>query len=174
MNTIRKIDAAGFLPKQLQTEIAAYNTRAAQLDSERSGIQNDLQAIRQEAVSGDVDGLATLRKRREKLRDQLVQNLVASVKHIEQRGTFAEPVRQAAAAAERQARQRLKKRRAELESILEANGIVGVTLPGILNESTANENQAVRVAAESARQNLVEEIDRQAVAALRRQIAEMV
>jgi hypothetical protein len=92
---MRNIELQQFYSKDLREGIEAFNLQTEQLNTERGQLEADLAHLKTEALSGSVEALTTLTKRRDNLKTKLLTNMINTVKLAEDRSTLQEPVDQA-------------------------------------------------------------------------------
>jgi hypothetical protein len=141
---IRNIETQAFFDKGLSSKIEAFNSEADKLTTERATIEGELGTIKAQAMTGDIDGLATLGKKRDQLKAKLLTNLIDSVKLSGTRGGFKSAITEAYTNERAKREEILSKREAEITDIFQRHGLGSRFLQGVLNESVSGLRQAVR------------------------------
>jgi hypothetical protein len=168
---MRNIEVQQFYSQDLRKGIEAFNLQAQQLDSERGQLEADLLHLKTEALSGSVEALATLTKRRENLKTKLLTNIIDSVRLAEERGKFRQPINEAYASERVKREEALAKRADEIEAVFQEHGLSMHLLNGVKLDTCAILKSAVQDVRQPPR--IETEQDQALIVALRQRISEM-
>jgi len=168
---MKSIQEETFFSLPLNSQIATFNKKAEKLTTEKAAIENELAALKVAALSGSVDELAGLTKKRDALKSRLLSCLIETAKLGEQRGSFQPQINEAFL-AERQTREAaLLNRTKEIETVFKEHGLASLFLQGV----TLQTCQPLKGAVDAVRTvpKVLTEQDTAQMTALRNQIATM-
>jgi hypothetical protein len=168
---MRTIEVQKFYSKDLQKKVEDFNQQAEALDSERTTLEADLAQLKADALSGDVDGLATLGKRRDGLKSRLLNNLIQAVKLAEGRGQYQAAISKAYADELKARQEALTTREAEVDAIFQREGLGTRLLQGVRVETCQPLKGAVQEVTQPPK--IETETDKALITELRRRISEL-
>ncbi len=169
--TIRPINSDAWMPKKLAAGVEAWNAETEKLNSERRRIGGAIEALRQEATDGSVEGLETIADRRQALQRDLLTATIKAVKHAEGRHSFVDAINEAFQTEKSKRRDRLETRMAELRQGAEKLGLHSPLLQGVIVEASKPERLAVSC---FEKPQAVTDSDRATIAELRTEVARMI
>lgn len=133
---IRQIENEAFYDKALQNKIENFNMEASGLQSDRTAIEAELATIKAQALSGEVDQLAGLAKKRDTLKAKLLTNLIDSAKLEGTRNSFRVPIEEAYKAERVKRQDTLDARLREINEVFETHGFGTRYIQGVINQTT--------------------------------------
>lgn len=168
---IRTIENQAFYDKGLSSKIEAFNSEATTLDSERGQIESELATLRTAALTGDVDGLAGLGKKRDSLKSKLLNNLIQSVKLAESKSGFQVPIEEAYFVEHKKRDNELLARGQEVEEVFKRHNLSTRLLTGVKYETCHGLRVSVADAAQPPK--IENDTDRAMIVELRNKIGSL-